>query len=147
MALTDILKSDRCQTSKHIAQLANHPLQLCLRQWHKLDNGKQYRCVIFEGKLKKIVPNQLRIDILTASELLQRCQRLVDRCQYDFPCIDNVMDVWIADQNSVDDDLMIEFNSFGIVGNSHSDDIDWRDPTLYLDNMCQVIINDRIDRI
>jgi hypothetical protein len=57
-----------------------------------------------------------------------------------WPCVDNVMDVWLADEAAAGQatDWVIEFNSFGIIGNSHSDEIDWRDATLYLDGPCQV---------
>ena len=42
------------------------------------------------------------------------------------------MDVWIS--NEGEKDLVLEFNSFGIIGNSYSDDIDFCDIELYLNN-------------
>jgi len=53
------------------------------------------------------------------------------------------MDVWLCDGAMMAHrDLVIEFNSFGVVGNSHSDDIDWCDATLYLGGPCQVLVQD-----
>ena len=49
------------------------------------------------------------------------------------------MDVWISDECQKED-LVIEFYSFGTIGNSYSDDIDWNDSKLYLEDMFEVEI-------
>lgn len=137
-AMTDLNTSERCQAARALSARAGIPPPcIALRQWVELAGGKEYRCVIFEGKLAAIVSDQLnRVDFLTVPELEARCQRLLERVQYNWPCVDNVMDVWLAEEGA-DSDLVIEFNSFGVIGHSHSDYIDWTDVTLYLGGACQ----------
>ena len=76
----------------------------------------------------------MRIGIHSQEILKERCLKLVKKMKNNFPCADNVMDVWIADEVG---DLVLEFNSFGIIGNSY---LDFCDIELYLDGECNVII-------
>jgi hypothetical protein len=156
-ALEDIGSSARCQRSLEIDLLAHAgqpTMQLAVREWVDLNRGKEYRCVIFEEAIRKIVPNDAtrQPPVADPRELLQRCQRLLYEMFHCLPCVDCVMDVWITDAEGDDTnnascgtssgsatsgapvvhDLVIEFNSFGTIGNSASDDIDWTDSTLYL---------------
>jgi len=127
--------------------------QVAFRKWIDLSKGKQYRCVVFEGQLVKIIPNDYsRVGTLSESKLLNRCQSLVDKMKYSWPCVDNIMDVWIFDgdddidnnsgsSSSSSKDIVIEFNSFGTIGNSHADSIDWRDINLYLfESPCSITV-------
>lgn len=154
-ALEDIGSSARCQRSLEIDLLAHagQPMmQLAVREWVDLSRGKEYRCVIFEEAIRKIVTNDAtrQPPVEDPHVLLQRCQRLLDQMLKCLPCVDCVMDVWVTDAEGDDTgnnaingascgtnsatvhDLVIEFNSFGTIGNSASDDIDWTDSTMYL---------------
>lgn len=139
-AIDDINKSDRCQKSLEITKLAGELPAIALREFKDLSKGKEYRCVIFEDKLRKIVPNDAKIGNISKEKLKERSQKLLGKVLNNLPCTDCVMDIWISDDNNDNSDLVIEFNSFGTIGNSYSDDIDWFDAKLYLDNIFDIEI-------
>jgi hypothetical protein len=69
-ALDDLATNPRCEQSRAIARKAGHeqPPCIALREWIDLRDGKAYRCVIFEGRLVRIVAEDAsRISTLTQS--------------------------------------------------------------------------------
>ena len=76
-ALKSIDQSERCKKAIEIAKLAGEETIISLREFKDLSKGKEYRCVIFEDRLRKIVPNDDKIGNLTCKQLKKRCQKLL----------------------------------------------------------------------
>lgn len=131
VALQKLSQSERVKRSIELGELADRPMKLAMREWQDLGAGQMFRCVIFENQLKRVVPDDDRIQQLSDDDVRNRCEALYRKVDFSSPSCDTVMDVWLHDSQSELDQL-IEFNSFGVIGNSHSDMIDWCDITLYL---------------
>lgn len=130
-AIQKLSQSERVQYSIDLGKFVDRPIMLAMRKWKDFSGGQMFRCVIFENQLKLIVPDDERIQKLGDEDVRYRCESLYNKVKFSSPSCDTVMDIWLHDYQSELDQL-IEFNSFGVIGNSHSDLIDWCDISLYL---------------
>ena len=119
--LISLLTNERCQTSIQMANRIHRDVYLVIRDFIDLSNGVEYRCFIYEEKLRAIALNDTKDSDINNEELVTRASTLLDQCLYSLPCCDCVMDIWIG----INTDLLIEFNSYGYWGQAGSGPFDW----------------------
>jgi hypothetical protein len=99
--------------------------KLLIRDWIDLSDANEFRCFVFERKLKAISSNDVKICEFENAEIRDRCLDLFERVLEDdgLPVDNCVMDVALMKKEK--DDVVIEFNSWGSWGNSGSGCFDW----------------------
>jgi hypothetical protein len=121
-AYSFICKSNRCQDSiKFMKKYGIIPL-FAVRNWKNLDNGLEFRVFIYEYKIRAISINDTKICDIQKNDIINRCKVLFEKVKHNLPCVDTVMDVWLGSQEN---DIVIEFNSYGFWGISGAGLFDW----------------------
>ena len=121
-----ILNTARCQESVALARRTQREVSLVVRDWVDLSHGTEWRCFIFEDRLKAICLNDTVNPGMSSALVISRAQALLQRVRYSLPCVDTVMDIWLSDNSELSEsDLVIEFNSYGFYGNSDAGLFDW----------------------
>jgi hypothetical protein len=121
-----ILNTARCQESVALARRTGREISLVVRDWIDLSHGTEWRCFIFEDRLKAICLNDHVNPGMSHTQVISRAQALLREVRYSLPCVDTVMDIWLSnDQELSQADLVIEFNSYGFYGNSDAGLFDW----------------------
>lgn len=116
-----MLATERCKYSIKFAKDINRDIKLVVRPWIDLSKGVEFRCFIYEDKIRAISINDDKICDLDDNEIITRAQKLFKKIQYNIPCDDCIMDIWV-DNNF---DLVIEFNSYGFWGIAGINAFDW----------------------
>jgi hypothetical protein len=141
--LHNMLETDRCQKSLSMAQRTGQEISVVVRDWVDLSMGIEFRCFIFEDKLKAICLNDHAIIEMSNEIIVLRAQTLLDKIKYNLPCVDCIMDIWLHDDQP-EKDLVIEFNSYGFWGNSGSGLFDWFEDAAQLYNSEDTMVEVRI---
>lgn len=128
-----ILNTERCQSSLQLAQRTGREIQFVVRDWIDMKDGSEWRCFVFEDKLKAISLNDFSDPELSHQEIKHRAQLLLNKVKFNLPCVDCVMDIWLHSSDS-DRDLVIEFNSYGFWGNAGLSLFDWIEDGMILYN-------------
>jgi hypothetical protein len=121
-----IEKSDRCRSTIDMAQKIGRPIYIYARKWIDMSDGWEFRVFIYDMKIVAISSASERICELDKTEIIARCQSLLNACKWDLPFPDVCMDVWLDSQKKKKD-LIIEFNSYGSWGNASAELFDWKE--------------------
>lgn len=119
-----MLENERCVNSMNLAKNVNRKIYITVRDWVDVKEGIEWRCFVFDDKIRAIGINDTVISDATDSEIIERVDHLYQKIRYNIPCIDCVMDVWLHDKDPKKD-IVIEFNSYGFWGNAGIDLYDW----------------------
>ena len=122
--VTKMMESERCLESVKLSRRTGVKVVVAVRNWVDMSVGVEWRCFVYDGKLRAIGLNDDRCVWMAESEVASRASALFEKVQYDVPCLDCVMDIWL-DDNDPERDLVIEFNSYGFWGNAGIDKFDW----------------------
>ncbi len=117
--LDNLLSNERILSSIDISKRINRELSLVVRDWVDLSQGTEWRCFIYEDKLKAICDNDYAQSLLTNKEIIARVATLLNKVKFNLPCTDCIMDVWLHSHSS-NLDQIIEFNSYGFWSNAGS---------------------------
>eukprot|EP01103_Thecamoeba_quadrilineata_P020956 TRINITY_DN9292_c0_g1_i1.p1 TRINITY_DN9292_c0_g1~~TRINITY_DN9292_c0_g1_i1.p1 ORF type:complete len:267 (+),score=37.33 TRINITY_DN9292_c0_g1_i1:21-821(+) len=123
-AVPSMLNNERCSSSMELAKRVGRKINLAVRKWMDFSQGIEWRCFVYDDKLRAICSNDYSISDMKDEEVIKRVQTLFDKIRYNMPCVDCVMDVWLHDYEP-SRDLVVEFNSYGFWGNAGVELYDW----------------------
>lgn len=119
-----MLQDPRCKSSMKLAERVGRTITVAARDWLDVSKGIEWRCFVYDDKLRAISINDTAISDHSDAAVIERVEQLFKKIRYNLPCVDCVMDVWLSDQDP-SKDLVIEFNSYGFWGNAGIDTFDW----------------------
>lgn len=122
--VSEMLETERCQSSCQLAGRVRAAISIVVRDWIDMSVGVEWRCFVYDGRIRAISLNDTAISPMDEAQVISRVSELFARIQYDIPCVDCVMDVWLHDTDA-SLDLVIEFNSYGFWGNAGIEKFDW----------------------
>lgn len=137
--VSSILKNKRCHSSLKLAEKTGSKIYLAVRDWIDVTQGIEFRCFVYDEKLRAISINDEAVSDLKDEEIVSRVESLLDKILYDLPNADCVMDVWLHDFDQ-SKDLVIEFNSYGFYGNAGIDTFDWVKDGAILYGFCDNVV-------
>jgi hypothetical protein len=137
-----LLNNQRCMNVIANANRYNLSVQIAIRDYVNLSNGVEYRSFIYDNKLTAICSNDDKLPNLNSKKLIKRVQILLGRVikameRLPFPNV--IMDVWICD-NNVQNDIVVEFNSFGVWANGAAGLFNWFEDEVILHDSSSVTV-------
>lgn len=119
-----MMNDERCMASMRLAKRVDRKINVAVRDWIDVSKGIEWRCFIYDDKLRAISINDTAVSDDEDEDVIDRVEQLFKKIRYNIPCVDCVMDVWLSDEDP-SKDLVIEFNSYGFWGNAGTDLFDW----------------------
>ena len=119
-----IINTERCLDSLALAKRVGREIKVAVRDWIDTTCGVEWRCFVYDDKVRAIAINDTAIADQNNTEIITRVQELYKKIRYNVPSIDCVMDVWLHNSDA-EKDCVIEFNSYGFWGNACIDLYDW----------------------
>jgi hypothetical protein len=129
--IRELYNSSRIQESIKRANKYNEQLYLCIRDWIDISEGYEFRLFVFEDKLKAICSNDTKSCDLSDTDILNRALFIFEKIKSFSPMCDILVDIFLHEHDPKKDKL-IEFNSYGLLGDGGSGLFDWNDDAHFL---------------